>query len=327
MAKMNFDDGVYVYDEKPHPVVVAQYAIENNDFALMRELIEKGDISLKPDEDGNSFLHHAAASAGAEMIQLLVAMGGDMYALNENGQTPYEVAMTSGNEDGFKGFLASKIDRNAVGTTQKTLPYDVAAYGNWQMMETYLAETKTPADFVDSKGYSLLHEACKHGNINTIRTLIQKGADVNVVDDVLSTPLHYLCAYNYQTTNRRLGVETLIQLGVDVNAQNEQGLTALHLAAHVGSSAVAKQLIKEGADINVVDKKGKTALDYVNARLATANQESEQYQELKSLQEALISAGGKQSSSIHATLGQAGKAIYNQKDTIADVVKGENKER
>ncbi len=327
MPKTNFDDGVHVYEDKPNPVIVAQYAIESNNFALMRELIENGDISLEPDEYGNSFLHQAAANASAEMIQLLIAMGGDMYALNENGQTPYEVAMTSWNDDGFKGFLASKIDHNSVGTTNKTLPYDVAAYGSWQMMETYLAETKTPATYADNHGYTLLHEACKHGNINTIKTLLQNGADANVTDDVLSTPLHYLSAYNYQTTDRRLGVETLVQLGVDINAQNEQGFTALHLAAHVGSSAVAKQLIKEGADIHVLDKKGKTALDYLDERMAMINEQSDQYQDLKSLRDMLISASGKQSSNINATLGHASQAVYEQDNALAHTQRDKNNAR
>lgn len=56
-------------------------------------------------------------------------------------------------------------------------------------------------------------------------------------------------------------LQRLVSLGVDVNAPNEEGSTALHVAAAVGSRGVVQYLTDNKADINVVDSLGNTPLN------------------------------------------------------------------
>lgn len=56
-------------------------------------------------------------------------------------------------------------------------------------------------------------------------------------------------------------LQRLVSLGVDVNAPNEEGSTALHVAAAVGCRGVVQYLTDNKADINAVDSLGNTPLN------------------------------------------------------------------
>ena len=53
---------------------------------------------------------------------------------------------------------------------------------------------------------------------------------------------------------------TLLKSGADINSKNEEGATALILAAGVGNIAMVEMLIKAGAEIDATDARGWTAL-------------------------------------------------------------------
>jgi ankyrin repeat protein len=58
---------------------------------------------------------------------------------------------------------------------------------------------------------------------------------------------------------------TLIQAGVDINAQNNDGQTALMMAANRGNFSSVKLLIEMGVNVNIQDAEGKIALDYARS--------------------------------------------------------------
>lgn len=143
-----------------------------------------------------------------------------------------------------------------------------------------------------------LYEDCKRGDFSQVKELIEKGANVNVVDGAGSgTPLHWAVAWGNQEF-----IEFFVEKGADVNAKNKRGKTPLLVAVlafttQTGSIAamqylldkganiegkddwgatplisavdkgllsVAKLLIERGANVNVKDHEGKTPLHYVS---------------------------------------------------------------
>jgi len=57
-------------------------------------------------------------------------------------------------------------------------------------------------------------------------------------------------------------VKKLLDRGADIDARGNDGLTPLHCAAFEGHPDVVKLLVEMGADIDARDKDGKTPLDY-----------------------------------------------------------------
>jgi ankyrin repeat protein len=101
-----------------------------------------------------------------------------------------------------------------------------------------------------------LFSAVEKNDIQKVRELITKSADVNVKEEHGNTPLIKAAGRGYAEI-----AELLIAKGADVNAQSwSQGNTPLILAASFGRLETTKLLIAKGADVNAKTKQGQTPL-------------------------------------------------------------------
>ena len=98
-------------------------------------------------------------------------------------------------------------------------------------------------------------EACRLGDLERVRQLIQDGQDVNRDDIIGTTPLMVAAAYGHDQI-----VRELIRAGADVNGKDNYKQTALRLASRRGHSSVIKTLAEAGANLNEQDKWGRTPL-------------------------------------------------------------------
>ncbi|MBL0319994.1 MAG: ankyrin repeat domain-containing protein [Alphaproteobacteria bacterium] len=85
-------------------------------------------------------------------------------------------------------------------------------------------------------------------------------SDLNAKDLNGNTGLHYLVQRAESIPN----LADFIKKDLDINAVNNDGLTALHLAASHGHVKAVQQLIKAGANHELLDKSGKTFEAYLD---------------------------------------------------------------
>jgi len=106
------------------------------------------------------------------------------------------------------------------------------------------------------QGHTPLHLA--QSNVEVVRYLIERGADVMCGDITGDTPLHIAAMENEVAS-----IAYLLSCGVDVNILNHDGGTPLHCAADEKQRDATACLIELGADVNIKNKAGLTALGIV----------------------------------------------------------------
>jgi ankyrin repeat protein len=104
--------------------------------------------------------------------------------------------------------------------------FDVCKSGNIDQMKTLLAKNAHSLNKVDENGMSLLMWACDRGNLDMVKFLTERGADVNLQDNDGQTCLHYAVSCEYQEIIQFLIEESKIDLNlVDSDGQKAQDLT------------------------------------------------------------------------------------------------------
>jgi len=88
-----------------------------------------------------------------------------------------------------------------------------------------------------------------------VRELLAQGANPNIPDDDMRTPLHQAVLGNSVGL-----VGLLIEAGANVNAKDTQGFTPLHYAAQEYLPEITRILIGKGADVNACDEDGSSVL-------------------------------------------------------------------
>jgi ankyrin repeat protein len=112
-------------------------------------------------------------------------------------------------------------------------------------------------------GFPLLGLAIFFCHPDLARTLIERGADVNARarNQAGVMPLHAAAAARDIETMR-----LLLDRGADVNARQQLGFTPLHGAASNGDEAMADLLLARGADPRAKSDDGKTPADVAGER-------------------------------------------------------------
>lgn len=134
--------------------------------------------------------------------------------------------------------------------------FDAAAVGRTRGLEELLAAEPELACSWSPDGFTPLHLAAFFGHEDAARTLLEHGADANVVARHATlevAPLHSAAAGGHASI-----VQLLLEAGADPNARQGGGFTPLHSAAQNGDRESAEALLERGADASVATDDGTT---------------------------------------------------------------------
>jgi len=246
-------------------------------------LLAKGADIDAGDSSGSPGLHYAAEKGHKEIAELLIAEGANVNAKNASGDTPLHYAARSGAAGRdiielliAKGAAVNVKNNNdqtpsgvAIGQSRKEIvellieegatisTIHTAAYlGNLQSVKTFI-EKGIQVDARIDDGETPLELAVSAGHSDLVTFLIDKGAEVNSRNERNRTPLYHAVWYGQKGI-----VELLIAKGVDVNAKDNRGYTPLHFALLYSKTDIARLLINKGADVHAKDRSGYTPLHW-----------------------------------------------------------------
>lgn len=216
------------------------------------------------DSRNHNLLHHAVSGSGdLGIVKLLLDRGVSTTTLStDDSKTPVKLAHNRGKHDFVTAILAdsplSSFNRPEILRDVSAL--DAAAHGSKEI----LASHGIPAEELGLYLVDALYTACSEGLTDSIRVLINHGANVNISRDNHTTPL--LCAV---TSGNEATVRLLISHDARVNYFEELDLILNHprkvemplcRAAVCGNVSIARVLIECGADLHLMDAQGRSPL-------------------------------------------------------------------
>jgi len=131
---------------------------------------------------------------------------------------------------------------------------EAAEHGNIDSVRIML-EKGAKINERDKIGFTGLEMASLNGHINIVKLLLDNNAEINQINDSGWTPLMYAVMTGHIDI-----VGLLIDRGADPNLKSERGITALMRAANFIQPEAAKVLIEKGTKINEKNNKDETAL-------------------------------------------------------------------
>ncbi len=259
------------------------WAAHANDIESVQLLLKAGANAKTANRYGVTPLSEAATHGSAALVEALLKAGADVNTLTtEKGETVLMTAARAGNVDAVRVLLEHGADANAKENFRgQTALMWAAAENHPEVIKLLLAHgadpkvrssdrdttppklmAGTPAAPISRGGLTALIFAARQGGIESAKTLIDAGADINQGDADANTPLLIAILNNHDELSLML-----IDKGADVNAVNKDGRSPIFAAvdAHdvdwsdrplvketdkVSSLDVIKALIDHKANVN-----------------------------------------------------------------------------
>ncbi|XP_010212694.1 PREDICTED: ankyrin repeat and death domain-containing protein 1B [Tinamus guttatus] len=99
--------------------------------------------------------------------------------------------------------------------------------------------------------------AAKMNNLETMEKLFKKNINIDAVDTLKRTALHFAVARNHISA-----VDFLLRHKARLDIADQHGLTVIHLAAWSGNLDIMRKLVKSGADQKAKNEEGKNVLHF-----------------------------------------------------------------
>lgn len=189
-------------------------AIENDKINQISQIIKGGvSVNSKIDDEGNTPLYYAITKGKWDAVTLLMELGADVNAKNENGNTPLMLALELGEDSLLPEFLKYGAKINQVNNQgNSALIFAAQAHHIMSSAIEKLIRSGAAVNLQNKKGQTALMVAIKDLlNANdssknvTIRLLINAGADIdNLRDNNGDTAKDYAAQKGYQLPSGRV---------------------------------------------------------------------------------------------------------------------------
>lgn len=184
-------------------------------------------------------------------IKEIAALGFNLDgAVNQDGDTPFMLAIKVGNPDIIKFLLRSKTNlahTNREGKTARQLAIERNKFGLVKLID----------ELYDQRGLLLIKAIKKDVTREQFEELLYAGANADIHDkQFMQTPLMVAAELGDEPI-----IRTLLDWGVKVDERDVFGRTALMWAAEKGYSGIVELLLEAGADATLKNIRKRIARD------------------------------------------------------------------
>lgn len=239
------------------------YVVNNGDIEIAKLLLEnkakiKGELLLA--------IKSPIAESRIDMIKLLIDNKANINYSDDDGFTPLNIAIESGDMELTKFLITNGANVNSLMQDGVSLIGYAIAQNNMDLLQMLI---ENGANVNNTNGDSWadtpLKTASRLGLDNVVRILLTRNADINAVDMNGNTALH-TAALNSQLSI----VKLLLEKNPNLDIQNKVGNTALHLAVISGNIDIVGELVLKGANTRIRNNDGKYPRDIARANNSAA---------------------------------------------------------
>ena len=215
------------------------------DFDKTRLLVRHGaDVNAKSDDHRTPLMVASRRPGAAPIVEFLLDKGASP---NPNAKplgesSPLLEALTAGDADTVTLLIQRGADAKATAEMGLTMAVTMQCWKGLELLAQKITDKET---------YTLaLLNTAVYGDLNAVRLMLDRGADVNAFDPFGKTPLMYAAISDVLPLDV---VKLLIDRGADVNAKSrhakggDAGLTVLDIAQLNGKTPIVDLLLKSGA--------------------------------------------------------------------------------
>lgn len=297
--RLLLDRGMDPFEKYEAYFSTLQLAARNNKSSCVKAMLE---LSGEQKESAMSdALHDAVIKSCPEVVRLLLDQGADVDRTH-NMRTLLSLALEQGNEDIIRMLLEFRpqLDHESLG--EKTLLHFITANTTLSTLKLLVnagakldgldSDKESPLSWavyrenIEAVRYLLtkpaahltvnicgrygapLHQACRFTSLEMVRTLVENGADVNLLDKDLGgkAPITYACMRrgdNFAPEKQEM-VSYLLEEAGAVATGDEYAISPIHIASLVCSVDLVKLLIQRGADAEQRDHIGRKPVHFAS---------------------------------------------------------------
>lgn len=239
------------------------FAAREGNRRAVRALVEGGaDVNIVSASDKTPAITQAIFNGQLEIAKYLLDHGANPNLINSDGVGPLfaTIAIQWAN---ISAYPRPSLEQESV--TYLQLMEALLAKGddpNVRITRELWFQGRLDDDWVDSIGATPFWRAAQANDVDAMRLLVRGGANPNIPTTRGCSPLQVAAGYGFELNGAAAGVSVakpnsrldavkylVEEVGADVNSKDENGYTALHGAAFVGSNDIIKYLVSKGADV------------------------------------------------------------------------------
>ncbi|KAM4687553.1 uncharacterized protein O3C94_006066 [Discoglossus pictus] len=257
LAKLLVEYGAHVDCQNEARQTPLHIAAWEGDETMLKYLYQcKANPNLTDNLD-RSPLHIAAERGHTAIVEILTEkFRSNVLARTKDGSTLMHIASQCGHPETALAFLKKGVLLHMPNKSGAVCLHAAAKKGHTAVVKALL-QKGAQVDARTKDNYTALHVAAENCKPQVVQTLLGFGAQVQLKGGKASeTPLHIAA----RIKDGEKVAEMLLKSGADVNTEQENGETAMHIAAQHGHLKMITALIEEGGELTWQSKAGENPL-------------------------------------------------------------------